>query len=128
MTGSDADFENEMQHLLEEVTLGESWTAEVDGKTLTLDYEAVPLDRLERKSRPGVDVSYIGGMWMFASHDRIGDGLELDNENITNHGAGVDCPDFDDAVTVLEHGMEKVELGVGEELADVHEPGVFPYA
>lgn len=125
---TDAEYESEMQRLLEEVDIRDDWTAEVEGSTLTLDYEAVPLHRLERRARPGIDVNYIGGMWMLASHDRIGEGLGIEHQGILNQGSGVDCQHLDDAAEAVEHGMKQVEKAVGEELRDAHTARGFPYA
>lgn len=124
---SDAE---QIGRLLERVDVREGWAVEQDGSSLTLDYEAVSeyRDRLKRQSPPGIDVNYIGSMWMLASHDRIGEGLGIEHQGILNLGSGVDCHHLDDAVEAVEHGMEQVEQSVGEELDDTHTVRGWPYA
>lgn len=111
---------NAIAEFEESVELPDSWTVEKDGRTLTFDYEAVPESRLQRQSPPGIDVNYIRGMWMLASHDSIARGFDRDHQGVLARGKSIDCQHRDDAVSAIEHAMERVEEFVGEELQDGH--------
>lgn len=104
----------------EDVDLRDHWTVEADQRTLTFTYEAVPQSRLQRSSRPGVDVNFIRGAWMLASDDRIASGFDRDHQGILARGTSIHCQHRDDAVAALEHATERVEESVGEELRDGH--------
>jgi len=114
------------ERLLERVDVPEGWAVHWDDDTLTFDYRAVPLHRLQRRSWPGIDSNYIGEMWMLASHDSIGHGLNIEHQGIINHGKTVDCQHLDDAVAAVEHGFARIELAVGEELDDGHTVKQWP--
>ncbi|WP_135666645.1 hypothetical protein [Halorhabdus rudnickae] len=118
----------ELEDLLDQVDIPDGWISQWDGETLSLTYKAVPLDRLSRRSWPGIDINYIGQMWMLASYDSIGHDLGIDHQGILNHGKTVDCQQLDDAVEATEHGMKRVEEEVGEELDEAHQTGEWPYA
>lgn len=124
--GRDASGSPQENDLLDRVEIPDGWAVERDGKTLELDYEAVPFGRLERQSTPGIDIVQAGGLWMLASHDRIGRGLDIEHQGIVNHGKTVDCQHLDDAVKAVEHGMERIENSVGEEIRSAHKPKLLP--
>lgn len=119
---------DECRKLLEQVEVTDGWNVLWNSDTLIINYKAVPLKRLQRRSWPGIEINFIGGMWMLSSHDNIGDGLGIEHQGIVNHGKTVDCQHLDDTQSAVNHGMDRIERLVGEELDDGHVVRGWPHA
>lgn len=118
-----------VERMLEAIDLRDGWqVSDQDERSVTIDFDAVPLSRLARKAPPGIDVLHSGNVWMLMSHDPIGTDFDRDHAGILNHGSTVDCTHFDDAVAAIQNGMVQVEKSVGEELREAHEGRGWPYA
>lgn len=116
--------ENDIQALLEEIDVRDGWEIRrQEEEHLEIDYLPARLSRLERcHQNPGIDVTAVGPIWWVGSTDNIGKGFEPENDDTRPGAHSIDCADFEDAVSLVEHGMERVEIAVGEELREAHKP------